>query len=370
MSENDARPNKADPVGRELRGLAVVVPDEVAAVDAGELRARARATQGRRRRRMSVTAQSITAAAVVAAALLVIVLRLFGGVHQPAITNRDGPSHTRLASHASTVGGVTFVSYNVNQVVTQAPSMRVRSATIKYPDLDANRAAIAFGAGSAWVLESAKPLGGPARPIGNPDPSDCGALVRLDPSTMAATKALSMPGCPEALAFSNGSVWVLSFKIGVKGYRLTQVDPTSLAARSTTVIDGGANGVTLQGDTGAKYLYVAATGATVAVAAQTANGTSQIVTLNAKTLATIGSVTVPETHGLAAGFAANRSAAWLGTTSGWVYRINPRTGTIAGKRQLGASVLSLSASNRAIWMTIARLQANLQVLIPASTRWS
>ena len=231
--------------------------------------------------------------------------------------------------------------------------MSVRSSTIKYPDLDANYEAIAFGAGSAWVFESATPLGGPAEPIGSPEPSDCGALVRLGSSTMAATGTLGLKRCPLALTFGDGSVWVLGMQIGTAGYRLTRVDPANMTVRASTVIDGGAAGVTPQGDTGAKYLFVATGGATVTVAVQTTAGSSQVVTLDAKTLATVASVTIPEARGEATALTANSSAAWLGTDGGWVYHIDPRTGTVAGERQLGARVFSLSASDRAIWMTIA-----------------
>ena len=352
MFENDARPNMADPAGEALRGLALAVTNEVAAAGGAQLRARARATRGRRRMRISVSALSITGAAVVAAALLVIVLGPSGG-HRAAITTPNVPSHPRLASHASTVGGMTFVSYNLNQVIAQAPGMSVRSSTIKYPDLDANHLAIAFGAGSTWVLESTTPLGGPAKPIGSPDRSDCGALVRINSSTMAVTGTLALKRCPLTLTFGDGSIWVLGMQIGTAGYRLTRVDPANMTVQGSTVIDGGSGGVTPQGDTGAKYLFVAASGATVTVAVQTAAGASQVVTLDAKTLATVASVTIPEARGDATALTANGSAAWLGTTEGWVYRISPRTGTIARERHLGSSVLSLSASDRAIWLTIA-----------------
>ncbi len=129
--------------------------------------------------------------------------------------------------------------------------------------------------------------------------------------------------------------------------------PTSLAVQSTTIIDGGQGGVTPQGDTGAKSLFVTANGTTVTVAVQTATGASQIVTLDAKTLATIESVTIPQARGDATALAANSSATWLGTDAGWVYRIDPSTGTIVGERQLGAWVRSLSATDQAIWMTTA-----------------
>jgi hypothetical protein len=55
---------------------------------------------------------------------------------------------------------------------------------------------------------------------------------------------------------------------------------------------------------------------------------------------------------VATAFAAGRGAAWLGTDGGWVYRIGARTGRVAGARHIGAGVLSLSASGRALWATI------------------
>jgi hypothetical protein len=351
MFENDTRPNMADPVAKALHGLASAVAAEAATPQVSQLRARA--PRGRRRRRISVPVLSLAAAAIAGAAVLVVVLSPFHG--RPPTATPSSPSHPRLASHSSTVAGVTFVSYNLNRVVAQAPGMRVDNSTISYPVIGANYDAIAFGAGSTWVLEGAKPVGGEhAQPLGTPTPdSDCGALVRLNSSTMAAAGTVSLPGCPKAVAFGDGSVWVLSFQSGVKGYRLTQVAPTTLAVRSTTVIDGGPGGVAPQGDTGSKYLFVAAAGATVTVAVQTANGASQVVTLDAKTLATVGSITLPAARGDATALATTRSATWLGTDAGWLYRIDPHTGASTGERRLGAWVHSLSATDRAIWMTIA-----------------
>lgn len=310
------------------------------------------AARRRRRLRISVRALSIAAAAAIALALVVIALGSSGGDHRSASTAPTVSSHRVLASYASTVGGITFVSDNLNQVIAQAPEMSVRNTTIRYPAMGANDDAIAFGAGSTWVLENAKPSGS-AKPIGSPDPSDCGALVRLDSSTMAATGTVSLSRCPQALAFGDGSVWVLSMRIGTAGYQLTRVDPATMTVQTSTVIDGGAAGVTPQGDTGAKYLFVAASGAAVTVAVQTANGASQVVTLDAKTVATIGSVTIPQARGDATALAANSNAAWLGTNGGWLYRIDLRTGTVTSTRQLGAWVHSLAASSQAIWMTIA-----------------
>jgi hypothetical protein len=239
--------------------------------------------------------------------VIVIVLELSGSGHRASTTTPKPPTRSLPASQASTVGGVRFVSYNLNQVVARSPRTSVRRSTIKYPVLDANDDAIAFGAGSTWVLESTKPLGGPAKPLGTPDRSDCGALLRLDSSTMAATGTLALKRCPLALTFGDGSVWVL----------------------------------------------VATSGATVTVVVQSTSGASQVLTLDTKTLTTVGSVTIPQARGQATALTTRSGAAWLGTNAGWLYRIDSRTGRVTGARQLGTWVHSLSVSRRAIWITIA-----------------
>lgn len=287
MFENDAQPSRNDPVGEALRGLASAVAGEVGP----DARLGARAARDRRRRRSRIPALSIAAAAAIAAAAVVIVLGLSSGAHRSATTPPGPPSSPRFASHLSTVSGVRFVSDNLAQVVARSPRMRVRSSTITAPVDGGNDDAIAFGAGSAWVLEGTKPFGG-AKPLGRPNRSDCGALVRVNSSTMAATGTLSLRRCPQALAFGDGSVWVLSMQIGTAGYQLTRVDPAHMTVQASTVIDGGAGGVTPQGDTGAKNLFVATSGPTAAVVVQTKAGASQVVTVDAKTLATVASVMI------------------------------------------------------------------------------
>jgi hypothetical protein len=345
MFENDATPNVADPVGDALRGLVLAVTSE--AVAAGG-RLAAREPRSRRRLRVSAPALSIAGAAAAAAALVVIVLGA-SGPHGPSLA----PVQPRLASQATTVDGVKFVSYNLNQLVNQAPALRVRGATMKYPDLGANYDAIAFGAGSTWVLESTQPLGGAAKPIGRPNPSACGALLRVNSSTLSATGTLSLKRCPLALAFGHGSVWVLATQVNTSGYQLTRVDPATMKVQASTVVDGGPNGVTPQGDTGSKYLLVTAAGRYVTVAVQTARGASQLVTVNGRTLAPVGSATIPHGRGEATALIANEHGIWVGTSNGWLDHLKSRGGMISGERRLGLRILSLSSSRGAVWMTVA-----------------
>jgi hypothetical protein len=349
MFDDDAPPDPSDPVGEALRGLALKVREEVVTPDPEELRARPTIHRASRPR---LLVPSIAAAIVliVGVTLAITLPGHTGKGHSPAVTS---PTPFRVATHATRIGGITLVSDNLNQVLAQAPTMAVHASTVLYPDLDANNSAISFGAGSVWVLQSTKPLGGSAQPLGRRAlSSDCGALVRLDPSTTAATGTVPLATCPEAVAFGDGSVWVLSFQINVDGYRLSQVDPATMTVRSTTIIDGGAHGVTPQGDTGAKHLYVTTAGTSVVVALQTETGATQIVTIDAATLATVESTTILPTRGVASALAATTTAAWMGTTNGWIYRIDPTTGTVTAQRHLGTSVRSLSASNQALWATV------------------
>lgn len=350
MFDDDAPPDPSDPVGEALRALALAVRREVAAPDHDEPWER---TAVQRARHHKLIVPSIVAAVIliVGATLTVTLTGQARRGHRPAVTR---PIPALVATHATRIGPITLLSDNLNQVLDQAPTMSVRAVTVRYPDLDANDSAIAFGAGSVWVLQSTKALGGTAQPLGHRAPSsDCGALVRLDPSTATTTGTVPLATCPAAVAFGDGSVWVLSFQIGVDGYRLSQVDPASMTVRSTTVIDGGANGVTPQGDTGAKYLYVTTTATNVVVAVQTETGATQIVTLDAHTFTAAASTTIPAAQGVASSLAASSTAVWMGTTGGWIDRIDPATGALTSERHLGAAVTSLSASNEALWITVA-----------------
>jgi hypothetical protein len=98
---------------------------------------------------------------------------------------------------------------------------------------------------------------------------------------------------------------------------------------------------------------LAAGRATVTAAVQSATGATEVVTLAAPTLAPVASATIPPARGEAAGLSANRGGTWLGTTGGWVYRIDSRTGRVRGVRRFGAGVTGLAASDRAIWLTTA-----------------
>ncbi len=339
MSENDMTPNLKDAVGRELQNLVRIVRDEVTLPDWTKL------THGHLsfypKRRFTIFS--------VAAALVILGLSLSIALGDQL---GDGPPATRVETHASFIGGITLVSDNLLQVLSQSPPLAVHSKSIHFPVLDANHSAIAFGAGDIWIVQSATPLGGSAKPLGGPAPSwACGELVRLA-TTMTVKGALPLRFCPAAVTFGAGSVWVLGYQIGRDGYRLYQVAPETMTVRSTTVIDGGPNGVTPVGDTGAKQLFAVATSRVVAVAVQSTTGTSQIVTLNVNTRTTIASVTIPADRGMASALSANNAAFWVGTTGGYLYRIEPATGAITRTQMIGIGVTSLSATSKALWITV------------------
>ena len=214
--------------------------------------------------------------------------------------------------------------------------------TSHLPVASPDYASIAFGGGSAWVL---------TYPASGNAPSPCGKLVRVTATTADVTGAVPIALCPDAVAYGQGSVWVLSFAINVRGYQLVRVNPATLAIESVTRIDAGRHGVTPAGDTGAKYLFVTVTPSLVYAAVQDARGRSQIVAVDPAT----GDVATKLTLGPAEAVSAlgvNHAAVWVGTDSGRVLGLDPATGAVEFARRVGARVISLSASGPGVWVTM------------------
>jgi hypothetical protein len=225
----------------------------------------------------------------------------------------------------------------------RATAARVSFAAL--PVVTPDYAAIAIGAGRVFVLERGS---GTA----------CGTLAAVSPLTLHIEGRLSLLSCPDALAYGDGAVWVLSSRIGVAGYDLTQVSPSTLVARSTTVLDGGPNRVTPQGDTGDKYAFVTTWGHDLIVSFQGQDGRSELVQVTASRRRVVHTGTVPAAAGPVTALSANAAATWVGTTDGWVLRYDPASGSINSGRHLGTRVVSLAASNAAIWVAcVARTGA-------------
>jgi outer membrane protein assembly factor BamB len=203
-------------------------------------------------------------------------------------------------------------------------------------------ASIAFGDGSVWVL---------TYPVRGNAPSPCGKLVRVSAATAVVTGAVPIPRCPDGVAYGQGSVWVLSFAINVRGYQLVRVNPATLAIESVTRIDAGRTGVTLGGDTGAKYLFVTATPGRVFAAVQDARGRSQIVAVDPATGSVATSLTLGPAEAVSA-LGVNHAAVWVATDSGRVLGLDPATGAVKFARRVGVRVISLSASGRGVWVTV------------------
>jgi len=214
--------------------------------------------------------------------------------------------------------------------------------TRSMPLKTADHASIAFGDHSVWVLA---PLGAQTRP-------PCGRLVRVSAVSGKVTGSVPVRLCPAAVGYGDGSAWVLSFQIGRRGFQLTQVDPTTLAVAWVTTIDGGRHGITPAGDTGAKYMFVAAAHGNVFLAFQDQRGGGQITTLNAASGRPIHTAVIPVGEGPVTALGANRSDLWAGTANGWVLALDPATGTVHIAKHLGSRVVSLSASASGVWVSV------------------
>jgi len=327
--------HQRDRIGSLLQGMATHIEREVVPPDPRFITQRTDRHQRRQRYRLLSLAAAVLVAGAIAA-----------GVVLPGSTARH---------RAGTGRSVAVASYpvrfgNVRLVVKDLPAIQKNTTTIassnitalQLPVISANYSSIAFGDGSAWVLEH---TGGSA-------PAPCGKLVAVNVSSATVSGSVPISLCPDAVAYGAGSVWVLSFQIGVTGYQLVQVDPSTLAVRSTITLAGGSGGITPQGDTGAKYLFVTVDGSHVIAAIQGKTGNTELVEVNATNGTIIRSVTVPAPDGPVTGLGANSSAVWVGTANGWVLSFNPRNGALSSGQHLGTRVVSLSAANSGVWVTV------------------
>jgi hypothetical protein len=276
---------------------------------------------------------------VAAAALLIAVAIAVAVTVQPG----TGRHHPEVAAYRLRFGQRVFVVRDLLAAQRAAPVLgsshiHARRVSIATPD----HASIAFGAGSVWALSY------PADGRG----ASCGKLIRVDAATTAVTGTVPIPLCPDGVAYGQGSVWVLSFQINVRGYQLVRVNPSTLAIESITRIDAGPGGVTPAGDTGAKSLFVTATRRLVFTAVQDRLGVSQIVTVDPAAGQATQALRLRPAEGSVTALAANHSAVWVGTDNGWVLALDPVTGAVKSARHIGTRVISLSPSDKAVWVTV------------------
>jgi outer membrane protein assembly factor BamB len=327
--------NGLEPVGQLLRDQAARVAAQVTPPDWQAVAIR----HARRRRQRRVRVTIVAAVAALAAlAAVVALLTLPGGDRHPAAVQRQ-----RVPAYPVRFGGHVLLVRDLLAMQKQTPVIsRTHVVTRRLRIKTANYASIAFGAGSAWVLA----------PVGGQVTSPCGKLVRVSTATAAITGSVPLRLCPAAVAYGDGSVWVLTFQIGVRGFQLDRINPATLAVTAATTIDGGPHGLTPEGDTGAKYMFVTVAGRHLLAAAQDQDGGGQVVTVDASTGQPVHNFRIPARYGPVTGLAANHHAAWAGTVNGWVMALDPATGTITSARQDGTRVISLSASDTAVWVTV------------------
>jgi hypothetical protein len=277
-------------------------------------------------RRISLAAGAVLAAAAITVAVAVL---LPAGAHRPQAAAHP----VRFGNHILMVRDLLAIQKTARPV----PRARVvtRALQLKTP----NYAALAFGAGSAWVLSPAGSQSGPV----------CGKLIRVSARTLNVTSSVPFRLCPSAVAFGGGAVWVLCFQIGVRGYHVARIDPVTLGVTFVATIDPS---ITPAGDTGAKYMFLTVADGKVFAAVQGRLGGAQITTLDTTGGKPVHSAALPSAYGPLTALAANNKAVWAGTFNGWVLRIDPRTDSISAARHLGTRVVSLSVSSTGIWASV------------------
>ncbi|MDA8182884.1 MAG: hypothetical protein M0035_00385 [Actinomycetota bacterium] len=328
--------HQSDRIGLLLRGMATRIEREVVPPEPRSITQQTERHQRRQRYRLValVTAAVLVAGAVAASVVL------------PGSTATRQPGAGRLlgvASYPIRFGNVRLVVKDLPAIQKNTPAITSSNITsLQLPALSTNHSSIAFGDGSVWVLEH----------TGASAPAACGKLVALNAASARIRGSVAIALCPDAVAYGAGSLWVLSFQIGVTGYQLVQVDPSTLSVTSTLTLDGGSGGITPQGDTGAKYLFVTVDGSDVVAAIQGRAGKSELVEISAANGAIIRSVELPALDGPVSALGANSSAVWVGTANGWVLSFNPQSGALSGGQRLGTRVASLSAAKTGVWVTV------------------
>jgi ABC-type Co2+ transport system permease subunit len=318
-----------DRISSILQGIAIRVEREVITPDPRFITRRTHRRHRRRRHELV----SIAAALVVIAGAITASVVLPGSSTRTPIAVASYPvrfEHTRLV-----VKDLLEVQKNAATIA------KSKITSLQLPVTSVNNSSIAFGDGRVWVLDDA---GGSA-------PAPCGTLVAVNVASVKVSGSVPISLCPQAVAYGAGSVWVLSSQINVTGYQLVRVDPSTLTVRSTTIIDGGNGGITPQGDTGVKYEDVSVDGNDVIAAIQGPTGNGELFEVDATSGAIAASVTVPSADGPVTALGANNAAVWVGTANGWVLSFDPRSGVLSSGHRLGARIASLAASNSGAWVT-------------------
>jgi hypothetical protein len=284
----------------------------------------------------------------VAAALVVIA----GAITASVVLSGSSRTPVAVASYPVRFENTRLVVKDLLEVQQNTANIaKSKITSLQLPATSANNSSIAFGDGRVWVLDD---TGGNA-------PSSCGTLVAVNAVTVAVSGSVPISLCPQAVAYGAGSVWVLSSRINMTGYQLVQVDPSTLTVRSTTIIEGGTNGITPQGNTGVKYEDVSVDGNDVIAAIQGPTGSGELFEVDATSGTVVASVAVPSADGPVTALGTNSAAVWVGTANGWVLSFDPRSGALSRGHRLGARIASLAASNSGVWVT-----ANVPVPADAS----
>ena len=324
-----------DPIGSALGHVATAVERVVVPPDVRFIAQRARHLEHRRPyRRVSVAASVVLIVAAATAAAVVL----------PGHERPPGPAGiAAIPSHVVRFGDVQLVVKDLPVVARRATSIPASNvASLHLPAASANHASIAFGGGNVWVLEHAATA----------TSAPCGRLVAVRATSAQVVGSVPIALCPHALAYGAGSVWVLSSQIGVTGYQIVRVDPSTFTVRSTLDLDGGPGGVTPQGDTGVKYQFVTVSSGQVVAAVQEPSGAAQLTALDGATGTVTRSVTLLRSDGPVTGLGAAGGTVWVGTANGRVISFNPSSGALSRGVRLGTRVASLAAAGSELWVTV------------------
>ncbi len=254
---------------------------------------------------------------------------------------RIGAPVAALAMVALVTGALVSGGGSASRVIAPtigAPRTTVTPALVptRFTVGGVNVSAVASGVDAVWV-------GGERAPCN--DPSTCGVVARVDPTTGRILATVSIGDYPLDIAVGGDGIWVLSDLPNGSPYRLARINPATNQVDVTTTIVSAVVGNTNPG----AHLAVGAGAVWVAL---TDGGVPRLVRVDPATGRTVATTTLLDGDAAHA-IAVDASGVWIEAFgNGHLTHVDPTTNQITGRVELGDGFLnSIAADDTAVWAT-------------------
>jgi YVTN family beta-propeller protein len=267
---------------------------------------------------VATPARIAVAAGVVVALVLGAILLLNKGSGGGATPKASGRSGAAVASQK-------------DRVVRIDPATRRITASIP---LGSSPAGIVIAEGSVWVANSG-----------------ANTVSRIDPVSNKVTGTIPVGKGPSGLAFDNGSIWVVN---GLTS-SVSEIDPGTNRVVATIEEEEGV--ATIAAGDGVLLLGTKMTSATLPPR-------TPALLVGEGSMETIATAQVP---GICPAFVSiDEGVGWAGSSAGTLLRLDPTTGNVTRRADLGSPVSGLTAGDDAIWTGTDGLPAQVRSIDPES----